>query len=301
MTTDRDLDRLLGAWFADGPTGAPDRVLDVMTDRIGRQGQRPGWLADRHVPVVAVPIRLLAAAALLVAVSVIGTVLIGGGRIGPGPSPSPSPTPTPTPTATPTPFALVSAQESLAPGTYRYLANGGGTLFTVPDGWRVPTLGGLDFSLAPVAASADDTIRVFYDMRVASKDPTCPERQEPGIGATAADIVGGIVANPGVDASTPQPITIGGLAGLTVDLALADGWTAACPFDPARPTVAYLVDTLPSEGPFWGVGAAQRQRLIVLDRATLNNVVFLIESSDGTTFDALVEAAMPVLQTFSFE
>lgn len=301
MTTDRELDRILGAWLGDGPTAAPDRVLDVMTDRIGRQGQRPGWLIDRRLPVIAPPVRLLAAAAVLVAVSVAGTVLIGGGGLGPGPTPTPSPTPSPTPTAEPTPVAIRAPIESMAPGTYTYFANGGGTTFTVPDGWAVPEFGPLDFALTPTDAADGDSIRVFYDMRIASKDATCPETQEPGIGATAADIVGDIVANPGIDASAPQPITIGGLEGLTVELALVDGWTATCPFDPTTPTVAYIVDTVPTEGPFWGVGPGNRQRLIVLDRPTLSNVVFLIESADGSTFDALVEAAMPVLQTFSFE
>jgi hypothetical protein len=178
-----------------------------------------------------------------------------------------------------------------------YLANGGGTTFTVPEGWAVPTLGGLDFSLAPVGAAPDDTVRVFYDMRIASKDADCPERQEPGSGATAADIVGDIAANPGVDASTPESITIGGLEGHMVELTLAEGWTAICPIEPDVPSVALIVDTIPSEGPFWGIRAGLRQRLMVLDRPTLNNVVLLIESADGPAFDALVEAAMPVLQT----
>ena len=43
MTHERDTERLLDLWFADGPTQAPDRVIDVVADRIGRQPQRPGW------------------------------------------------------------------------------------------------------------------------------------------------------------------------------------------------------------------------------------------------------------------
>ena len=43
MTSERDIERILDLWFADGPTQAPDRVLDVVADRIGRQPQRPAW------------------------------------------------------------------------------------------------------------------------------------------------------------------------------------------------------------------------------------------------------------------
>ena len=49
MNQRRDIERLLDHWFADGPTQAPDRVLDVVADRIERQPQRPAWrLHWRH-------------------------------------------------------------------------------------------------------------------------------------------------------------------------------------------------------------------------------------------------------------
>ena len=43
MTHERDIERLLDTWFRDGPTEAPDRIVDAVTDRIGRQSQRPAW------------------------------------------------------------------------------------------------------------------------------------------------------------------------------------------------------------------------------------------------------------------
>ena len=38
-----DFDGLLRIWFADGPATMPDRVVDVVADRIARQRQRRGW------------------------------------------------------------------------------------------------------------------------------------------------------------------------------------------------------------------------------------------------------------------
>ena len=37
MTQQRDIERLLDQWFSDGPTEAPDRVIDIVADRIERQ------------------------------------------------------------------------------------------------------------------------------------------------------------------------------------------------------------------------------------------------------------------------
>jgi hypothetical protein len=50
MNQHRDTEHLLDAWMRDGPTVAPDRVLDVVVDRIERQAQRPAWRLDwRHL------------------------------------------------------------------------------------------------------------------------------------------------------------------------------------------------------------------------------------------------------------
>ena len=52
MTQQRDIDHLLDQWFSDGPTHTPDRVIDVVADRIERQPQRPAWrfhLREIHV------------------------------------------------------------------------------------------------------------------------------------------------------------------------------------------------------------------------------------------------------------
>ena len=40
---ERDIERLLDRWFADGPTEVADRVIDEVADRIDRQPQRPAW------------------------------------------------------------------------------------------------------------------------------------------------------------------------------------------------------------------------------------------------------------------
>jgi hypothetical protein len=40
MTRDRDIERVLDRWFAEGPTQMPYQFLDVVVDRIDRVPQR---------------------------------------------------------------------------------------------------------------------------------------------------------------------------------------------------------------------------------------------------------------------
>lgn len=76
MTRERDMERLLDTWFRDGPTEAPDRIIDAVADQIGRQSQRPAWrLHWRHIPMNST-FKLATAVALLTVVAVVGYTLL---------------------------------------------------------------------------------------------------------------------------------------------------------------------------------------------------------------------------------
>lgn len=94
MTEHTDIDRLLETWFADGPTTMPDRVVTVVADRIGHQGQRRTWFLDRR-PKVNVFLKVVLAAALGIAV-IGGAIFLAGSR---NTTPTPAPLPSPAPSA----------------------------------------------------------------------------------------------------------------------------------------------------------------------------------------------------------
>lgn len=86
-------DQFLTAWFEDGPTRMPDRVLDVVADRIGRQGQRRPWrLLGR--PLMSTYPKFAAAAAVVIVLAVTGYALLPKLGVGPAATPSPAPSPT---------------------------------------------------------------------------------------------------------------------------------------------------------------------------------------------------------------
>jgi len=123
MTDQRSIERILDEWFADGPSVAPDRVLDVAANRIGRQRQRPAWrlLSWRDFPVITTS-KLVAGLAAILVIAVIGIAVVlrpGGSNVGgQGPTASPSPVATPTPAPTPSPSSTVLKSGVTGPGTF---------------------------------------------------------------------------------------------------------------------------------------------------------------------------------------
>ena len=106
MTDQRELDRLLGAYFVEGTNELADRVIDAALDQIDHTQQRHTLRVPWRIPTMTTPFRLAAAA-------VIGVLAVGGalyliqpgrnGVGGPGPSPSTAPSAIPSALASPVP------------------------------------------------------------------------------------------------------------------------------------------------------------------------------------------------------
>lgn len=91
MTDKRELDRLLGAFFADGTDELADRVIDAALDQIDHTRQRRALRMPRRFPTMTMPIRL-AAATVIAALAVGGAFYLlkpGQPAVG-GPSPAPT-------------------------------------------------------------------------------------------------------------------------------------------------------------------------------------------------------------------
>jgi len=104
MSTNRDTTRIVRSWLRTDEHDSADRVLDAVFDRLDTTPQRrPSWLA-RRIPIMNNTIRLIAAAAAVVVVALIGYQLLVAPNVGgPPPAPSPSESPSIAPTVTPAP------------------------------------------------------------------------------------------------------------------------------------------------------------------------------------------------------
>jgi hypothetical protein len=108
MTRDRDIERVLDRWFAEGPTQMPDHLFETVVDRIDRVPQRRLARIQTRLLAMNSNLRLAAAAAaIIVVVAGVGAFSLSQRTsVGVGPSPTPTVTPIPSPTLSLLPTAL---------------------------------------------------------------------------------------------------------------------------------------------------------------------------------------------------
>ena len=200
--------------------------------------------------------------------------------------------------------------ELLAPGTQSARSFWPPLSFTVPDGWLTERAAEGWLALAPdtdenrartQAGSFPETfLYVLPNVAVAAED--CEAAAAPGVGLAASDVVGALATRPGLVTSGPVPVTIGGLAGQQIDLAVAPDWTGACPqFGPSFVPLVYSPDFV-----HWGAAPGERFRIIVLDVAGLPSgmhatVMILVYSADAAVWDDHLAASMAVVESFKFD
>jgi len=228
MNQPRDIERLLDQWFADGSSVAPDRVIDIVADRIERQPQRPAWRLDWRHLTMSTTYKLAGAVAAVAIVGVIGYSLLPGSSTGGG-GPAPSVTPSATPTAAPSARPLTG--DRLAAGTYStkpFTGDAAGitVTLTVPDGWS----GAESFAISSPTFDAPSGSGVVFLQATGPFDDPCrwdkagtghyAEASGKVVGPSVDDLVDAIRANKSFTSSAPVDITVDGYAGKQVDIQL---------------------------------------------------------------------------------
>jgi hypothetical protein len=300
MTQQRDIERLLDQWFSDGPDQAPDRVLDIVTDRIERRSQLPAWRLQWRSSPVNTYTKLAVAAAAVLIVAVVGYNLLPGRSTGVG-GPAPTASPTAAPTAAPstgpspstafpawyTPESGSSGAGILSAGSQTTRSFGPAFTYRVPEGWvnngdEVGFYGlfpATPANQAEVARSGElaDAIHIGPQARPYF---VC-EALENNVG-TAAERVAAAAANEVLAVSDVVDVTRGTLSGKRFDVRANPDWKGACPGDPPG---LDLQD--------------QRARVFLLDRPG-GVIVIIVGSLHAAGHEAFLAQAMPVVESFDF-
>lgn len=288
MTADRDIERLLDAWLADGPMQVSDHAFDDAVGRVYRQRQRPAWRIPWREPHVTTYVRFAAGMAAIALVAIVGINLLGSAsRPGIG---GPAPSPSPTATAEPTPSATGISSTVFRPGLRAAL----------PADWHVAGEDNRSFFLAHTAepsGSPPIEIQLMNGPFVEAPDRDCEGRHAAGIGASAAQVVASLSSDPGLTTTSAGTINLGNRTGKALDIEVASGWTGTCGWSQGEPAVLLLMAT--DQGPGFGVGGTEKARLIVVDVDT-KVVSIIISSGDGSTQDSVVARAMPIVESIEF-
>ena len=273
MNPDRDFDRMLDQWFADGPMEVADRVVGQVADRIERQPQRPAWRLLWRSPMRPAIIYGLAAAAVLI-VAVVGYNLLPRGPSVGGPRATVTPAPTETSSA-PTPSPVPGLIDASRFGVPLTLTLSGDWTYLLVEPNNLELLhGGTDLGFHPLS-------KVTLP-GTTTTDPWIP---------VPADFIAWVQERPEfTDFQAPRPVTVGGRAGTEIDAAFV--WeTGMTKRDFLRYTSgAWLYD----EG-----NVGHRIRFIIVP-GTAGDGFMIVVNIVGADFDAATTELDAVLATVQY-
>jgi len=177
----------------------------------------------------------------------------------------------------------------------------GALTYEVPDGWANLDDWPRSYRLTRLDAPDGSGIFLFSDvLAVAAADP-CGSAPDPNVDGAATAIANWLSQAPGVIATSPIEVSVGGLDGWRLDLAMEPSWTASCPFSNGEPFRALFTNADPGEGFHWGLRRATHMRLYVLDLGDGRALVIDIESPDTETHAAVLDEATAIVESFGFK
>ena len=166
-------------------------------------------------------------------------------------------------------------------------------------GWENLAQTGGVFGLLPID-SPGDTILFLRQPKATSPDGTPIFSVDISVDAIKA----WLATNKALSLGPVTPASVGGLKGVSMDLAIAPGTTGAGTNCPVQACVSIFKGVDPSKIKTWtwdwSTASSERQRLYLLT-TTDGVIAIFVDSLDGTTFETLTKAADTILATVKFD
>jgi hypothetical protein len=165
--------------------------------------------------------------------------------------------------------------------------------YVVPEGWTNPEDNPNGYVLVPTAGPEGSGIYVFSDSRAHRQGADCPHELAAGVEGAAGELTSWIKSLPGLRVTNSRPVTIGGLAGTEMDLAVKPAWKQACSDNGVQ-----LLVNADSEDFDWGIAATGRMRLYVLSLGPGRSLIIDIEAQTPEAWQALLPDATRIVESF---
>jgi hypothetical protein len=310
MNRTPDVELVMRDYFADDGLTAPDRVLEVVEERISRLPRRPTWRLPRRSSPMNRTLSYAAALAAVIVVAVVGYAVLS--RQGPvGTSTGAPPTPTAQATA-PGPAATAAIQPlspgALTAGRYRMLPfpglSGLTAEVTVPAGWSgfpgQAILGpngtgapaGVGFGiLAPEGLFADPC---HWD---AIGNGAWPQAGTIAVGGSPVEIADALVASDAYQATRLADTTLAGFAAERVDIQLPADDFSKCDNVAGMTSGAYWLwgTRVPDGSDIYAQGPANRWHVWLVDAD--GRAVAVLYNDYAATPQADQDAALAILNS----
>jgi hypothetical protein len=167
--------------------------------------------------------------------------------------------------------------------------------FTVPGGWSNTG----DYPAVYVLQPTDVANRAIYlssELAAVDEERPCQAVPSREVELNPRALLGWLQERAGLIVSEPAPVSVGGLAGVSVDLAPAADTEETCLGD--GPYVPIF--TAATEGGLqWGVRLAYRMRVLLLELPADRTLVILVEAPQDD-FTSFVSEAAPILDSITF-
>jgi hypothetical protein len=172
-----------------------------------------------------------------------------------------------------------------------------GYTYIVPAGWSSPQGVSSQNILARQNDPATMAIRLTPDVAPRSQGANCPDDVEPGVGSSPADLATWLKGLPGSVTTTPRPVTIGGHTGLLLDVSVNPALTLPCVqfYQSAPAGIVY-----PFRDPVEPLEGNAHSRYILLEFGQAHTLLIEISAPDEVSWNDLVQAGMPIVETFEF-
>jgi len=192
----------------------------------------------------------------------------------------------------------------------------GALTFTVPDGWANTADWPNAFSLAPAADAAAAAaaspgtdpaaeIAIMSNAMAEWQATPCSQLTDASVRPGVAAYLTWLRTVPGLEVGPATDITIDGRQARSVDLTVPTAPARLC--DGTDALIGYLVSPGWASatgfiGPqYHAIGVGNHDRLILLDVPSGNLVAIVLTTNDASRFDAFVQQAMPIVQSFQFK
>jgi hypothetical protein len=189
----------------------------------------------------------------------------------------------------------------LEPGKYRatYFDPTMAFAVTAP-GWTWSYTGSLQMFASDESAEGynADVINFFLDPVIAAQD--CKDGPEPGVERTVDDLVAWLQAAPGLATGDPTPVTIGGLAGVSLDLKVAPEWKKDCFYSNGKPVVPLIYSSAFPGGYNWAISPPMSMRWYVLGAGNRVLIVDIEDNPNGLSRDELFRTGDEIVGSMVF-